>query len=111
MALRKAWPDASTVEGKAFWSPPDGGALRLRASAPAIANHGWDYDQSGIVVTVGHERDSPRAAPKEHFLPARTVCDSGADRGKKTLVPGVDRNSVTESRAHVFLEAKDGIPR
>ncbi len=31
--------------------------------------HGWDYDQSGIVVTVGHERDHQGRA-EEHFLPA-----------------------------------------
>jgi 2-octaprenyl-6-methoxyphenol hydroxylase len=40
--------------------------LRERAG---IATHGWDYDQSGIVVTVGHERDHGGRA-EEHFLPA-----------------------------------------
>src|SRR6185295_3915780 len=34
-----------------------------------IATHGWDYNQSGIVVTVGHERDHGGRA-EEHFLPA-----------------------------------------
>src|SRR5215472_2116463 len=34
----------------------DGARSRLRERA-GIATHGWDYDQSGIVVTVGHERD------------------------------------------------------
>src|SRR5256714_321754 len=33
------------------------------------ATHGWDYDQSGIVVTVGHERDHHGRA-EEHFLPS-----------------------------------------
>src|SRR6476659_10886589 len=32
----------------------DGARSRLRERA-GIATHGWDYDQSGIVVTVGHE--------------------------------------------------------
>src|SRR3954468_22745628 len=31
----------------------DGAGSRLRERA-GIATHGWDYDQSGIVVTVGH---------------------------------------------------------
>jgi 2-octaprenyl-6-methoxyphenol hydroxylase len=41
-------------------------ALRERAG---IATHGWEYDQSGIVVTVAHERDHCGRA-EEHFLPA-----------------------------------------
>jgi len=46
----------------------DGAKSRLRERA-GIATHGWDYDQSGIVVTVGHERDHEGRA-EEHFLPA-----------------------------------------
>src|SRR5437763_12201464 len=46
----------------------DGARSRLRERA-GIATHGWDYDQSGIVVTVGHERDH-RGRAQEHFLPA-----------------------------------------
>jgi 2-octaprenyl-6-methoxyphenol hydroxylase len=46
----------------------DGARSRLRERA-GIATHGWDYDQSGIVVTVGHERDHEGRA-EEHFLPA-----------------------------------------
>jgi 2-octaprenyl-6-methoxyphenol hydroxylase len=41
-------------------------ALRERAGIPF---YGWDYNQSGIVVTVGHERDHAGRA-EEHFLPA-----------------------------------------
>jgi len=41
-------------------------ALRERAGIPF---YGWDYDQSGIVVTVAHERDHDGRA-EEHFLPA-----------------------------------------
>jgi len=40
--------------------------LRERAGIPF---YGWDYDQSGIVVTVSHERDHGGRA-EEHFLPA-----------------------------------------
>src|SRR5262245_55309652 len=46
----------------------DGARSRLRERA-GIVTHGWDYDQSGIVVTVGHERDHNGRA-EEHFLPA-----------------------------------------
>jgi 2-octaprenyl-6-methoxyphenol hydroxylase len=41
-------------------------AIRERAG---IASFGWDYDQSGIVTTVAHERDHHGRA-EEHFLPA-----------------------------------------
>jgi 2-octaprenyl-6-methoxyphenol hydroxylase len=46
----------------------DGARSKLRERA-GIATHGWDYDQAGIVVTVGHERDHHGRA-EEHFLPA-----------------------------------------
>jgi len=46
----------------------DGARSTLRRRV-GIATHGWDYDQSGIVVTVGHERDHGGRA-EEHFLPA-----------------------------------------
>lgn len=45
----------------------DGARSRLRERA-GIVTHGWDYNQSGIVVTVGHERDHEGRA-EEHFLP------------------------------------------
>src|SRR6202158_5705959 len=46
----------------------DGARSKLGERA-GIATQGWDYDQSGIVVTVGHERDHQGRA-EEHFLPA-----------------------------------------
>ena len=46
----------------------DGAKSMLRERA-GIVTHGWEYDQSGIVVTVGHERDHEGRA-EEHFLPA-----------------------------------------
>jgi len=46
----------------------DGAKSKLRERAN-IPTYGWDYDQSGIVVTVGHERDHEGRA-EEHFLPA-----------------------------------------
>jgi 2-octaprenyl-6-methoxyphenol hydroxylase len=46
----------------------DGANSRIREQA-GIATHGWNYDQSAIVTTVGHEREHNGCA-EEHFLPA-----------------------------------------
>lgn len=46
----------------------DGGRSRLRAAA-GINMVGWDYRQSGVVATIGHERDHEGRA-EEHFLAA-----------------------------------------
>jgi 2-octaprenyl-6-methoxyphenol hydroxylase len=46
----------------------DGARSKLREAA-GIGWIGWDYKQSGIVATVGHERDHGGRAV-EHFLPA-----------------------------------------
>ena len=59
--------DGSVIEASLLVAA-DGARSRLRERA-GIATHGWDYDQSGIVVTVGHERDHHGRA-EEHFLPA-----------------------------------------
>lgn len=59
--------DNTTIEASLLVAA-DGARSKLRERA-GIATHGWDYDQSGIVVTVGHERDHQGRA-EEHFLPA-----------------------------------------
>jgi 2-octaprenyl-6-methoxyphenol hydroxylase len=46
----------------------DGARSTIRTNA-GIATHGWTYDQSAIVTTVGHARDH-RGRAEEHFLPA-----------------------------------------
>jgi 2-octaprenyl-6-methoxyphenol hydroxylase len=46
----------------------DGARSTIRKAA-GIATHGWEYSQSAIVTTVGHERDHSGRA-EEHFLPA-----------------------------------------
>ena len=46
----------------------DGAHSAIREHA-GIQTFGWDYDQSGIVTTVAHERDHGGRA-FEHFLPA-----------------------------------------
>lgn len=68
----------------------DGAKSKLRERAN-IATHGWDYDQSGIVVTVGHERDHNGRA-EEHFLPAGPFAILPLKGKKSSLV-------WTESRA------------
>ncbi len=59
----------------------DGGAIRARLAVAAdgarskqrtlaeIQTVGWDYDQSGLVATIAHERDHEGRA-EQHFLPA-----------------------------------------
>ena len=59
--------DGSVIEAGLLVAA-DGARSKLRERA-GIATHGWDYDQAGIVVTVGHERDHEGRA-EEHFLPA-----------------------------------------
>jgi len=59
--------DGSMIEASLLVAA-DGARSKLRERA-GIATHGWDYDQSGIVVTVGHERDHHGRA-EEHFLPS-----------------------------------------
>ncbi|HMK70490.1 MAG TPA: ubiquinone biosynthesis hydroxylase [Xanthobacteraceae bacterium] len=46
----------------------DGARSSIRERA-GVAVHGWEYGQSAIVTTVGHERDHGGRA-EEHFLPA-----------------------------------------
>jgi 2-octaprenyl-6-methoxyphenol hydroxylase len=59
--------DGSVIEASLLVAA-DGAKSKLRERA-GIRTYGWDYDQSGIVVTVEHERDHNGCA-EEHFLPA-----------------------------------------
>jgi len=65
--IEVALADGSRVDASLLVGA-DGARSRLRERA-GIATHGWDYNQSGIVVTVRHERDHEGRA-EEHFLPA-----------------------------------------
>lgn len=72
----------------------DGVRSKLRDLA-GIQTVGWDYGQSGIVVTVGHERPHHGRA-EEHFLPA----------GPFAILPLTgDRSSL------VWTEARDNAER
>ena len=62
-----ALKDGSMI-GARLLAAADGARSTIRTSA-GIATHGWTYDQSAIVTTVGHERDHGGRA-EEHFLPA-----------------------------------------
>ncbi|KIZ33063.1 ubiquinone biosynthesis hydroxylase, partial [Rhodopseudomonas palustris] len=81
--------DGSVIEASLLVAA-DGAKSKLRERA-GIATYGWDYDQSGIVVTVSHERDHKGCA-EEHFLPA----------GPFAILPLTGRRSSlvwTESRS------------
>src|SRR6516164_6485904 len=66
-AINASLADGRTVEASLLVAAD--GARSKRRERAGIATNGWDYDQSGIVVTVGHEREHHGRA-EEHFLPA-----------------------------------------
>src|SRR6202035_2681729 len=86
----------------------DGARSKLRERA-GIATHGWDYDQSGIVVTVGHERDHHGRA-EEHFLPAGPFAILPLKGARSSLVWTEDRakaariTALSEDEFHLELE-------
>ncbi|MCK1642535.1 ubiquinone biosynthesis hydroxylase [Bradyrhizobium sp. 157] len=91
----------------------DGARSRLRERA-GIATHGWDYDQSGIVVTVGHERDHHGRA-EEHFLPAGPFAILPLSGKRSSLVWTESRSEATritalgEAEFHDELEKRFGL--
>ncbi|MGJ4941091.1 ubiquinone biosynthesis hydroxylase [Bradyrhizobium sp. HKCCYLS1011] len=80
----------------------DGARSRLRERA-GIVTHGWDYNQSGIVVTVGHERDHNGRA-EEHFLPAGPFAMLPLT-GKRSSLVWTERR--TEAQRLVALSADE----
>jgi 2-octaprenyl-6-methoxyphenol hydroxylase len=63
----EAWIDGAPV-GARLLIAADGARSPLRGLA-GIVTVGWDYRQSAIVATIGHERDH-RGRAEQHFLPA-----------------------------------------
>src|SRR5260221_5789837 len=86
-------------------------ALRERAGIPF---YGWDYDQSGIVVTVAHERDHAGRA-EEHFLPAGPFAILPLTGKRASLVWTERRDQATrivalsEEEFHGELEQRFGL--
>lgn len=91
----------------------DGAKSKLRERA-GIATHGWEYDQSGIVVTVGHERDHEGRA-EEHFLPAGPFAILPLT-GKRSSLVWTERRAeaariiaLSEEEFHGELERRFGL--
>jgi 2-octaprenyl-6-methoxyphenol hydroxylase len=91
----------------------DGARSKLRERA-GIATHGWDYDQAGIVVTVGHERDHHGRA-EEHFLPAGPFAVLPL-KGQRSSLVWTERRaeaarivSLSEDEFHGELEKRFGL--
>jgi 2-octaprenyl-6-methoxyphenol hydroxylase len=104
--------DGNTIEASLLVAA-DGARSKLRERA-GIATHGWDYDQSGIVVTVGHERDHQGRA-EEHFLPAGPFAILPLKGPRSSLVWTEDRAeaariiALNEDEFHTELEARFGL--
>ncbi|WGR99507.1 MULTISPECIES: ubiquinone biosynthesis hydroxylase [unclassified Bradyrhizobium] len=91
----------------------DGARSKLRERA-GIATHGWEYDQSGIVVTVGHEREHQGRA-EEHFLPAGPFAILPLTGNRSSLVWTETRKdaarivALSEEEFHAELEQRFGL--
>jgi 2-octaprenyl-6-methoxyphenol hydroxylase len=91
----------------------DGARSKLRERA-GIVTHGWDYDQSGIVVSVGHERDHHGRA-EEHFLPAGPFAILPLKGNRSSLVWTEKRGEAAriialgEDAFHAELEQRFGL--
>lgn len=91
----------------------DGARSKLRERA-GIATHGWEYDQSGIVVTVGHERDHEGRA-EEHFLPAGPFAILPLSGSRSSLVWTERRAeaarivALSDEEFHAELERRFGL--
>ena len=104
--------DGSVIEASLLVAA-DGARSKLRERA-GIATHGWDYDQSGIVVTVGHERDHQGRA-EEHFLPAGpfAILPLSGKRSSLVWTEGRDEAArivaLSEVEFHGELERRFGL--
>ncbi len=104
--------DGSHIEASLLVAA-DGARSKLRERA-GIATHGWDYDQSGIVVTVGHERDHQGRA-EEHFLPAGPFAILPLKGLRSSLVWTENRaeaariTALDENEFHAELEQRFGL--
>jgi 2-octaprenyl-6-methoxyphenol hydroxylase len=93
----------------------DGGAIRARLAVAAdgarsklrtlaeIQTFGWDYDQSGLVATIAHERDHAGRA-EQHFLPAGPFAILPLP-GRQSSIVWNERRA--DARALLALEPQD----
>jgi 2-octaprenyl-6-methoxyphenol hydroxylase len=104
--------DGVTIEASLLVAA-DGARSKLREQA-GIATHGWDYDQSGIVITVGHERDH-RGRAEEHFLPAGPFAILPLKGARSSLVWTEHRAeaarivALSDEEFHAELEQRFGL--
>lgn len=76
----------------------DGARSKLREQA-GIGWVGWDYGQSGLVATIGHERPHGGRAV-EHFLPS----------GPFAILPLTDGGRLGHRSSIVWTEAAENLP-
>src|ERR1700682_1015949 len=105
--------DGSVIEASLLMAA-DGARSKLRERA-GIATHGWDYNQSGIVVTVGHEREHHGRA-EEHFLPSGPFAILPL-RGKRSSLVWTEKRAeaarivaLSADEFHGQLEPSFGLP-
>lgn len=91
----------------------DGARSKIRERA-GIASQGWDYDQSGIVTTVTHERDHHGRA-EEHFLPAGPFAILPLTGRRSSIVWTESKKeaerivALSDAEFHVELERRFGL--
>ena len=76
----------------------DGARSKLREQA-GIGWVGWDYGQSGLVATIGHERPH-RGRAVEHFLPS----------GPFAILPLTDGGRLGHRSSIVWTERAENLP-
>lgn len=111
-AVRVSFADGEGADARLLVAA-DGARSKLRQLA-GIATHGWEYDQSGIVVTVAHERDHEGRA-EEHFLPAGPFAILPLKGKRSSLVWTESRAEAArivklpEAEFHAELETRFGL--
>jgi 2-octaprenyl-6-methoxyphenol hydroxylase len=91
----------------------DGARSAIREQA-GIASYGWDYEQSGIVTTVAHEREHQGRA-EEHFLPAGPFAILPLTGNRSSIVWTEERAeadrivALPDSEFHAELERRFGL--